>query len=24
MNEGLTDLMKDPYWQVLRNKYALG
>jgi polar amino acid transport system substrate-binding protein len=24
MNEGLTDLMKDPYWQMLRNKYVLG
>jgi polar amino acid transport system substrate-binding protein len=24
MNEGLTDLMNDPYWQVLRNRYALG
>jgi polar amino acid transport system substrate-binding protein len=24
MNEGLTELMKDPYWQVLRNRYSLG
>lgn len=24
MNEGLTDLMKDPSWQVLRDRYALG
>jgi polar amino acid transport system substrate-binding protein len=24
MNEGLTDLMRDPYWQTLRNKYMLG
>jgi len=24
MNEGLTELMKDPYWQILRNRYALG
>lgn len=24
MNEGLAELMKDPYWQVLRIKYSLG
>jgi ABC-type amino acid transport substrate-binding protein len=24
MNEGLTELMKDPSWQVLRNRYTLG
>lgn len=24
VNEGLADLMKDPYWQILRTKYALG
>lgn len=23
MNEGLTDLMKDPYWQTLKAKYSL-
>ncbi|NLD57233.1 MAG: transporter substrate-binding domain-containing protein, partial [Methanomicrobiales archaeon] len=24
INEGLADLMKDPYWQTLRTKYSLG
>jgi len=24
MNEGLTDLMQDPYWETLKAKYSLG